>query len=712
MIDSSGLNEIFLKEEKSQSPSTGTAAESQSNQFVLMLRVVLNEIWQHRLPVLILALLLCFPFLIPVWLAFIVGWTICKLSYSKLSQHRKIEINKLFPNLSKYSWLAELDSGISQVRPFILFFLYLTCAPIAIIWMTVHMLSSLKRKNEDKLPPNPQDVNPDSFVFVQNKNQIADEQESNFFHSPVFGPTTVLVFCSGLPALISYFLYFALGVDAILGSPSSDPRFNTYFLIIGLYIASIGWCLVLLFFRAWFTFPTNFMESERLIELTPKSIRKHAPRGWFLQVFTFNSPWEGADLIQWENACKLAYNPGSGMRFYPLPEHPFPADSAIYKVLNKVASFVDGVIDRIGRAEFIEIRAKDGSRIKLNLWEMNTTERARLFYAVRNWAPHVQNDLRLQEKLLGSSALSEPRYTQIWFDLLSSGTNRQRNGTLKAGDKLKSGNIIVKDRLGTGGQATVYTARLPDGQSCVLKEFVLSSSDSPGALIESAADFDNEAGLLSRLSDPKIVKLLDIFTEDRRIYLVLEEAKGDSLRKLVQERGPLEEDTVLKIAVQVCDVLEYLHSQDPPLVHRDLSPDNLVLSPEGEIKLIDFSLAAKSSSANFQAETNRITRSGCVGKFAYTPPEQFREQIEPQSDIYALGGTLHYLLTGKDPKPLTQSSPKSLNPGISAKMNNIVQKATELEQSCRYESVQWLRMDLEACGQETGLKLAPASSDL
>lgn len=660
------------------------------------LAVLYGELWRVKLPLLIIITLHFIPYLLPGWIFLIVSWSLADFVFKKLAPARQERIRSLFPNIRKSSLFQELDQGISQIAPFVVFSVYIFCAPVAVIWMLCHWISNLRPAKRQEQTAEAQDSN--KLLLVQNKAIAESEQESNFFHSPVFGITTMVFFCSGLPAILSYFLYFHFGIDALLGSPSKEPQFFKVFFVICLYIYGIGWSLAQLLLRNWFTFPTNFLSDERVVELNETCIKRHAAKGWFGTVLTMNRPWEGTELIRWEDAVRLNYDQGSGMRFYPLPETIFPGNSLIYKLLNKFAAFSDGVIDRIGRADFVEVKSKDGSSIKLNLWELNGNERARLFYAIRKWAPHVLSDERIQEKLLGSTVLAEPRYTQIWFDLLGSSEKRQRLSSLQQGDKLRDGKILIQQRLGTGGQATVYSAELDSGAQCVLKEFVLSSADTVGALIESAADFDNEAGLLSRLSHPGIVKLIDVFTEDRRLYLVLEKVQGRSLRQVINEDGPLTEDSVRSIGLQVCGILKYLHELEPPLVHRDITPDNLVLSEDGKVTLIDFSLANRAHSkvapSNSQT-TTMSTRSGCVGKFGYTPPEQFREQVLTQSDIYALGSTLHFLLIGKDPKPLTQSSPQSIRPEISDELDCAIRRATDLDLSTRYETVDWIAIDLK-----------------
>jgi serine/threonine-protein kinase len=119
-----------------------------------------------------------------------------------------------------------------------------------------------------------------------------------------------------------------------------------------------------------------------------------------------------------------------------------------------------------------------------------------------------------------------------------------------------------------------------------------------------------------------------------------------------------------------------MHDFDPPIIHRDLSPDNIMLSVLGEIKVVDFNVAMLGGSSG----------STVVGKHAYIPPEQFRGRPGPASDIYALGGTLHFLLTGQDPAPLSVSHPRDINPGISVELDQVIARATQLNLNDRYGS--------------------------
>jgi hypothetical protein len=129
-------------------------------------------------------------------------------------------------------------------------------------------------------------------------------------------------------------------------------------------------------------------------------------------------------------------------------------------------------------------------------------------------------------------------------------------------------------------------------------------------------------------------------------------------------------------------ILEYLHGQEPPVVHRDFTPDNLILAKSGTLKLIDFNVAQQQEST---------TTGTVVGKQAYLPPEQFRGQPCPQSDLYGLGATLFYLLTGHDPVAITCSHPQELEPAVSSLLDSIVAQATALELAERFANVQAIK---------------------
>jgi serine/threonine-protein kinase len=134
-----------------------------------------------------------------------------------------------------------------------------------------------------------------------------------------------------------------------------------------------------------------------------------------------------------------------------------------------------------------------------------------------------------------------------------------------------------------------------------------------------------------------------------------------------------------------------LHSSST--IHRDFTPDNLILNSKGKLKLIDFNVAQQIQ----EGSTGTI-----VGKHAYVPPEQFRGKAVLQSDLYAFGATLHYLLTGADPEPISVSSPASKNVLISAGFDEIVKRATALQTNKRYQSAEEIEKELLAVDSGKG----------
>jgi len=306
-----------------------------------------------------------------------------------------------------------------------------------------------------------------------------------------------------------------------------------------------------------------------------------------------------------------------------------------------------------------------------------------LLNAIRTWAPQVSRDAQVIESLQPPSDYS---YTELWLQALSAPPKRERFKPLAQDALLKNNRYRVLNSLGTGGQGVAYLAEdCSDGKQVVLKEFILPVYVDVSVRKSALKQFENEARILSQLQHPQIVRLLDFFVEDHRAYLVLEHIDGSSMRTIIEHNGPLSEKNTLILANQMCNILSYLHSQTPPVVHRDFTPDNLILNTDGILKLIDFNVAQN---------TDSTTTGSVVGKPAYLPPEQFRGMPTTQSDIYALGATLYFLLTAKDPKPISVSHPSQLNPELSPVLDNIIATATNLDTVWRYQSIADLKKQL------------------
>jgi len=167
----------------------------------------------------------------------------------------------------------------------------------------------------------------------------------------------------------------------------------------------------------------------------------------------------------------------------------------------------------------------------------------------------------------------------------------------------------------------------------------------------------------------------------------MEYIKGKSLRQIVDSKESLSQAEIINIALSMCSILEYLHGLNPAIIHCDFTPENLILRDDGTLVLIDFNVA--------QQQESRSTKT-VVGKHHYLPPEQFRGDTVPQSDIYACGGCIFWLCTGQEPEPLSVSHPKVIRNTITNELDTIVAKATALTLDERYATAKELEADLRA----------------
>jgi serine/threonine protein kinase len=279
---------------------------------------------------------------------------------------------------------------------------------------------------------------------------------------------------------------------------------------------------------------------------------------------------------------------------------------------------------------------------------------------------------------------------------------RRTTGALIAGNLLESRYRVVR-LVGKGGFGAVYEARDERFQA---KRIVAIKEMSDGHLTpaeraQAIADFRQEADLLVQLKHPNLPDVSDFFEEGGKAYLVMEYIEGKTLEKEQEDAGgPLDENRVMGWALQLCDVLGYLHTQPQPIVFRDMKPSNVMITKSGQIKLIDFGIARI-----FKSTAAKDTTS--LGSRGYAPLEQYgRGQSDARSDIYALGATLFDLLTKEVPadapmrriNPQLFQTPRQLNPRISQAAENIVLKAMEQEPRDRFQSTAEMAQAIIATG--------------
>lgn len=254
----------------------------------------------------------------------------------------------------------------------------------------------------------------------------------------------------------------------------------------------------------------------------------------------------------------------------------------------------------------------------------------------------------------------------------------------RIGTRLAS-RYLIEARIGTGGMAGVYRARDELlGRGVAVKVLHPSLAHSP----ELVERFRREATSAARLSHPSIVAVYDSGEADGVLFIVMEHVEGITLRSLLDRFGHFDPPTTRHVARGVADALDHAHTKG--IVHRDVKPENILLSPQGHVKVVDFGIAKA-----LGAEATHLTTERGMGTVAYVAPEQLsRSQIDGRADVYALGAITYEMLTGRP--PYSGDTPQAvaaarvytpvLSPGVSPKIDGAVMKATAARPEDRFET--------------------------
>lgn len=255
--------------------------------------------------------------------------------------------------------------------------------------------------------------------------------------------------------------------------------------------------------------------------------------------------------------------------------------------------------------------------------------------------------------------------------------------------ELIDGRYKILRKLGEGGMSVVYLAV----NEKVNKHWAIKEVKKEG--VENFETVHQrlltEADILKRLHHPNLPDIVDIIENEETFLLVMDYIEGRQLESIVQEYGPQKEETVVNWGKQLCDVLSYLHSQNPPIIYRDMKPANVMVQKDGKVVLIDFGTAREFKES--QAEDTL-----CLGTCGYAAPEQYKGQGQSdiRTDIYCLGVTLYYLLTGHNPicKPYEIYPIRYWNTNLSSGLEMIILKCTRKNPSKRYQSCEELQQEL------------------
>ncbi len=284
------------------------------------------------------------------------------------------------------------------------------------------------------------------------------------------------------------------------------------------------------------------------------------------------------------------------------------------------------------------------------------------------------------------------------------------------------GKFKIVQVLGEGGMGTVYKVEQvgKPGYFRAVKELLISPNTAADERKSAIERFDKEIDLLFNLKHPRIPSLILSFQERGNYYFVMEFVPGRSLEKILEDsKAPLDEDQVITWMIQVCEALSYIHSRTPPIILRDLKPGNVMVTPDGNVQLIDFGIARK-------FDPNKRTNTENLGTISYASPEHLGSitapgqkrsaqnpgklvQTDARSDIYSLGATMYHLLTNQEPDPIqtpTTGSILAKNPRLRAvqignrvvcPVEQVIIKAMQQDPAKRFQSADAMRVALQQC---------------
>lgn len=247
------------------------------------------------------------------------------------------------------------------------------------------------------------------------------------------------------------------------------------------------------------------------------------------------------------------------------------------------------------------------------------------------------------------------------------------------------GKYKILYRVGHGGMSNVYLAI----NEAANKEWAIKEIDKERKGVRQVPE--TETAIMKRLDHPHLPRIVDVIETETTYLILMDYIEGQTLRKIVDDQGAQKQEDVVDWALQLCDVLDYLHNLDPPIIYRDMKPENIMLRPDGTVVLIDFGIARE-----YKESADSDTRA--LGTIGYAAPEQYggEGQTDARTDIYTLGATMYHLVTGKNPtKPPYEMRPiRRWDPSLSSGLESIIIKCTKNNPEDRYQNIKELQYAL------------------
>ncbi len=257
------------------------------------------------------------------------------------------------------------------------------------------------------------------------------------------------------------------------------------------------------------------------------------------------------------------------------------------------------------------------------------------------------------------------------------------------------GKYEILAEVGRGGMSIVYLARDKRlNKQWAVKEIKNDGKKSAKTLLKG---LEREANILKNVDHPVLPRIVDIINQDGVIYVVMDYIEGDTIQDRLKKEGAQPQELVVEWGLQLASALDYLHNMNPPVIYRDMKPSNVMIKPEGGVKLIDFGTAKE-----YEIENNADTTA--LGTRGYAAPEQFGDSkgrgiynTDARTDIYNLGATLYHIVTGKNPcEPPYEIKPiREWNPTLSSGLEKIILKCTQADPNDRYQNCTELMYALE-----------------
>ena len=243
------------------------------------------------------------------------------------------------------------------------------------------------------------------------------------------------------------------------------------------------------------------------------------------------------------------------------------------------------------------------------------------------------------------------------------------------------GKYKVLNKVGQGGMSVVYLAMNERANKQWAIKEIRKDGVSNYEVVKQ--NLIAETDILKRLNHSNLPSIIDVIDCEDTFLIVMDYIEGNPLSDSLKNEGAQPQEKVIEWAKQICDVLGYLHSRQPPIIYRDMKPSNVMLKPDGNIMIIDFGTAREYKSASLADTT-------CLGTQGYAAPEQFggQGQTDGRTDIYCLGATLYHLITGHNPcmPPYEMYPIRQWNPSLSSGLEEIIQKCTQKNPNDRYQS--------------------------